>query len=44
MTETRVRKDLQSEEEARLRQGGESLHVTSASSFVMLGLDLEEVQ
>lgn len=44
MTETQVRKDLNKEEEERLKAGGEALHATSASSFVMIGLDLEEAQ
>lgn len=44
MTETRVQKELQSEEESRLKAGGEALHGTSASSFIMIGLDIEDVQ
>lgn len=44
MTETQIRKELHDEEEVRLAKGGESLHATSASAFMMLGLDLEESQ
>jgi len=39
-----VRKELAQEEEARLAEGGVSLHTTSASVFVVLALELEEAQ
>ncbi|KDR70910.1 hypothetical protein GALMADRAFT_144380 [Galerina marginata CBS 339.88] len=44
LTEAQVRKDLADEEEERLVRGGSSVHATSASSFVVLGLELEAVQ
>lgn len=44
LTETQVRQQLQLEDEVNRREGGESLHATGPSSFVMLGLDLEDAQ
>ena len=44
MTEAQARKELAEEEERRLAAGGISLHVTSASSFIIMGLEIEEAQ
>jgi len=44
LTEADVRKELAKEEESRLSNGGIALHQTSASSFVVLGLELEDTQ
>ena len=44
LTEAEVRKELNLKEERRLLSSGISMHGTSACSFVMLGLDLEDAQ
>jgi hypothetical protein len=44
LTEAEVRKDLNLDEECRLASGGVMLHGTSACSFVMMGLDIEDTQ
>ena len=44
MTEAEVRKEFAEEDEIRLSAGEESLHDTSASSFVFMGLELEDFQ
>lgn len=44
LTETQVRAQLHLEEEQKLVDGGESLHATTPSAFIMHGLDLEETQ
>lgn len=44
LTETQVRAQLHLEEEQRLIDGGESLHATTPSAFIMHGLDLEDTQ
>lgn len=44
MTEAEVRKEFAEEDEEGLSAGEESLHNTSASSFVFLGLELEDFQ
>jgi hypothetical protein len=44
MTEAQVRKEFAEEEEAWLMVSGETQHVTSASAFVVLGLELEDSQ
>ena len=44
MTEAEVRKEFAEEDEIRLSAEEESLHDTLASSFVILGLDLEDLQ
>jgi len=44
LTEADVRKELTKEEEIRLSNGGVALHETSASAFVVLGLELEDTQ
>lgn len=44
LTETQVRAQLHLEEEQRLVEGGESLHATTPSAFIMHGLDLEDSQ
>lgn len=44
LTETQVRAQLHLEEEQRLVDGGESLHATTPSAFIMHGLDLEDAQ
>jgi hypothetical protein len=44
MTEAKARKELAEEEERRLAAGGSTLHATSASSFVIMGLEIEETQ
>jgi len=35
---------LAEDEEKRLAAGGVSLHATSASSFIVMGLEIEEMQ
>lgn len=44
LTETEVRAQLLLEEGERLKEGGESLHATTPSAFIMHGLDLEDAQ
>ena len=44
MTEAQARMELAKDEERRLAAGGELLHATSASSFIVLGLEIEEIQ
>ena len=44
ITDAQVRKELALEEEVRLAGGGVSLHATSASEFVYLALELEDLQ
>ena len=44
ISESLVRKELAEEEKDRLEQGGVSLHVTSASAFIIHGLELEDAQ
>lgn len=44
MTDAQVRKELVLEEETRVTGGGVLLHATSASEFVYLALDLEDLQ
>ncbi|EDR05358.1 uncharacterized protein LACBIDRAFT_329781 [Laccaria bicolor S238N-H82] len=44
LTEAQIRKDLADEEEDRLDKGLESPNVMNMSSFVILGLELEESQ
>lgn len=44
MSEAEARRDLLKEEEKRLAEGGAVLHETSAASFVMMGLDIEDAQ
>jgi len=44
MTEAEVRREFAEEDESRLAAGEKSLHDTSASSFVFLGIDLEDLQ
>ena len=44
MTEAQAKMELAKDEERRLRAGGEMLHATSASSFIGLGLEIEETQ
>ena len=44
LTETQVRNQLHLEEEKKIADGDEALHATSPSSFIMLGLDLEDSQ
>ncbi|KAF9471153.1 hypothetical protein BDN70DRAFT_783782, partial [Pholiota conissans] len=44
LTEAQVRKELAEEEESRLAGGGSSFHEVSASGFVVLGLELEQLQ
>ena len=44
MTEAQAKKELAEEEERQLVAGGESLHATSASLFIVLGLEIEETQ
>ena len=44
MTEAEVRKEFAEDDEVRLSAGEESLHDISASAFVFLGLELEDLQ
>jgi len=44
ISEAQVKKDLAADEETRLLSGGTSLHTTTASAFLVLGLELEEAQ
>jgi hypothetical protein len=44
MTEAQAKKELAEEEARRLAAGGVSLHATSASSFIVMGLEIEETQ
>ena len=44
MSEAQVKKQLAAEEEKRLKDGGIALNKTSASSFIALGLEVEEFQ
>ncbi|KDR65401.1 hypothetical protein GALMADRAFT_81900, partial [Galerina marginata CBS 339.88] len=44
LTESQIRKELADEEELHLANGGISLHATSASAFLTMGLDLEHIQ
>lgn len=44
LMETQVRAQLHLEEKQRLDDGGESLHATTPSAFIMHGLDLEDAQ
>jgi len=44
ISESQVRKELAEEERDRIEQGGVALHVTSASAFIIHGLELEDAQ
>lgn len=44
LSEAQVQKELADEEETRLASGGAALHETSPSSFISMGLELEEAQ
>ncbi|KAF8954794.1 hypothetical protein BDZ97DRAFT_1927721 [Flammula alnicola] len=44
MSEAKVKKDLAEEEAKYLANGGNFLHATTASMFIYMGLDLEEMQ
>lgn len=44
MTEAQVRKELAEEEGRRLQNGGISLNETTPVSFLVSGLELEELQ
>ncbi|RDB23287.1 hypothetical protein Hypma_009705 [Hypsizygus marmoreus] len=44
LSEVQVRKELADEEEGRLAGGGAALHQTSASSFLVMGLEIEDSQ
>lgn len=44
MTEAQAKKELAEDEEKRLASGGVSLHATSASAFIIMGLELEDAQ
>ena len=44
MTEAQARKEFAEKEELRLLAGGETPHVTSASTFIIAGLELEDSQ
>jgi len=39
-----VKKDLAVDKETRLSSGGVSLHATTAATFLVMGLELEEAQ
>lgn len=44
LTETQVQQQLHLEEAENIWLGGELLHTTSPSAFIMLGMDLEDSQ
>ena len=44
MTEAQAKKELVEDEKRRVEAGGTSLHSISASSFIIMGLDIEETQ
>jgi len=44
ISESEVKKTLALEETARLESGGLAINATSASGFLILGLELEDVQ
>lgn len=44
LTEAQVRKELAEEEESRVAEGGVVLHETSAASFLVIALNLEDSQ
>jgi hypothetical protein len=44
MTEAQAKKELAQEEESQRAAGGAPLHSTSASSFIIMGLEIEETQ
>ena len=44
ISEAQVKKELAEEEQTRLAAGGISLHNTSAASFIVLGLEMEDTQ
>lgn len=44
LSEAQAQKELADEEETRLASGGVALHETSPSSFIAMGLELEEAQ
>ncbi|KAG6826456.1 hypothetical protein H0H92_015744 [Tricholoma furcatifolium] len=44
ISEAEVRKELAEEEKERVAKGGAALHSTSASGFLVLGLELEDLQ
>jgi len=44
ISEAQVKKTLAEDEAARLAAGGLALHATSASAFLIAGLELEEAQ
>jgi hypothetical protein len=44
MTEAQAKKELVEDEERQLAAGGTSLHSTSASSFIIMALEIEETQ
>lgn len=44
LTLSEVRKELMGDEEERLKKGGRSLHQTSATSFLIMGLELADAQ
>lgn len=44
LSEAQVRKELAEEEASRLQKGGMAMHSTSASAFLVMGLELEDNQ
>jgi len=44
LTEAEVRKEFAEEDERRLSDGEVSQHATSASAFVLLGIELKDLQ
>lgn len=44
LTEAQERKELAKEEEVRISQGIVALHATSASAFMFLAMELEDLQ
>lgn len=44
MTEAQARKEFAEDDEQRIADGEEPVHATSPSSFIFIGLELEEIQ
>lgn len=44
MTEAQAKKELAEDEERQLAAGGPPLHATGPTSFIVLGLEIEETK
>ena len=44
MTEAQARKEFAEDDEQRIADGEEPVHATSPSTFIFIGLELEEIQ